>query len=77
MVRTINNLPVVIEDIRNDNTIYGCDVPTLKGETVRQQPKRIQTEYIEVTYSFWERIGNMTVSDDIIFVNGIQFGIIF
>ena len=48
MVRNINNFPVTIEDVRNANTIYGCNVLTLKGETVLQQPKRVQAEYIEV-----------------------------
>ena len=32
MVRTIDNFPVTIEDVRNANTIYGCDVTTLKGK---------------------------------------------
>ena len=36
MVRTINNFPVIIEGIRNATTIYGCDVTTLKGKTVRR-----------------------------------------
>ena len=48
MVRNINNCPVTIEDVRNANTIYGCNVLTLKGETFLQQPKRVQAEYIEV-----------------------------
>ena len=42
MVRTINNCPVTIEYIRNATTIYGCNFSTLKGETVRQQPKRVE-----------------------------------
>ena len=51
MVRTINNFAVTIEYIQNSNTIYGFDVPTLKGKTVRQQPKRVQAEYVEVSDS--------------------------
>ena len=39
IVHIINNFLVTIEYIRNANTIYGCDVPTLKGKTVRKQPK--------------------------------------
>ena len=41
MVRTINNLPVSIEDVRTANTICRCDVPTLKIKAVRRQPKRV------------------------------------
>ena len=43
IVRTINNCPVVIEDVCNSNKNYGYGVPTLKGKTVRQQPERVQT----------------------------------
>ena len=32
MVRTINNFSVIIEEVCNDNTIYGCNVTTLKGK---------------------------------------------
>ena len=42
MVHTINNFPITIENSSNSNTIYGCNVLNLKGETVRQQPKHIQ-----------------------------------
>ena len=49
MVRTIKNYPVTIEDVQNANTIYSCNFPTPKGETVLQQPKHVQSEYIEVT----------------------------
>ena len=50
MVITINDLPITIEEICNANTIYGCDVTTLKGKRVHQQSKRVQAEYKEVTY---------------------------
>ena len=73
MVRTINNFPVTIEDVRNDNTVYGCNVPTLNVKTVHQQPNLIQTESIEVPDSLKEMIVKLTVSADIIFVNGTPF----
>ena len=40
---------------------------------VHQQPKLVQTEYIEAPESLKERIGNLTVADDVMFVNGIPF----
>ena len=43
MVFTIKNCPVAIEDVRNANTIYGCNFPTLKGKKYRQQTKHKQT----------------------------------
>ena len=32
MVLTIKNFPVIIEEVCNNNTIYGCNIPTLKGK---------------------------------------------
>ena len=77
MVLTINNCPVTVEYIRNANTIYGCNFPTLKRKTVFQQTKRAQAEYKEVTGILRESIRNLTVADDVIFVNIIPFLVIF
>ena len=38
MVRTIKNSLVAIEGVRNANTIYRWDVPTLKGEKSTNNP---------------------------------------
>ena len=73
MLRTIKYFPVIIADICNANNIYRCDVPTLKGKNVRQQPKRVQAECIEAPDSMNEKIGNLTVADDVMFANGIPF----
>ena len=73
MIRIINNCPVTIEDIHNANTIYKCNVPTLKGKIVRKQLKRIQAEYIEVPERLKEIILNLEVAADVMFVNGIPF----
>ena len=73
MVSTINNFPVTIEEFCNSNTIYGWDVPTLKGKPVHQQSKRVQVEYKEVLGRLQESIGNMTVESDVMFMNRIQF----
>ena len=73
MVHNIKNCPVTIEDVQNYDNIYGYDVPTLKGKTVHQQPKRVQAEYIEISDSLRESIGKMTVAADVMFVNRIPF----
>ena len=77
MACTINNCPVIIEDVRKANNIYSCNFITLKGVTFLRQPKWVQTEYIEVPDSFQERIGNMTVAADVMFLNNIPFVVIF
>ena len=76
MVYPINDFPVSIEDVCNTNTIYGFDFPPLKGKTFRQHPDCVQTEYIEVPDSLRERIGDLTVEDYVIFLDGIPFVVI-
>ena len=73
MVCTFNNFSVIIGDVLNDNKIYDCNVPSLKGKTIRWQPKRIQTEYIEVPEILRGIIGNLMVTYDIMFMNNISF----
>ena len=76
MVHTIDICHFTIEDVHNSNTIYICDLTIPKVITVRQQTKRVQAEYIEAPYSLQERVGNLTVAANGIFVNGIPFVII-
>ena len=73
MVRTIKDLRVIIDDVCNANTIYRCDVTTLKGKTSRQQLNRVQSEYIEVPDSLRENIGKLKVAADVMFVKKIPF----
>ena len=73
MIGTIKNLPINVEDVWNDNTIYRFDVPTLKVKPVCQQLNHVQSEYIEVPEILRESIGNMTVAAYVIFANGISF----
>ena len=68
MVRTINNFPITIEDVCNANTIYGCNVTTLKGKKVLQQPNSFQAEYIEVPDNLKKMVGNLTVAYNVMFV---------
>ena len=55
MVRTINNFPVIIEDVLDYNTIYRCNVTTLKAKinpsTTQAHPNRIHM------YSVWMCLG--------------------
>ena len=50
MVRSsmIMNCPTTTRDIENDNTIFGRDIHTLKGKTVRKQPSTVVSDYVEI-----------------------------
>ena len=58
MVSNVHNCPVTIEDILNNNTIYGCDVPNLKGKnspsTIQAHPIRIKIGTGQVARKDWK-----------------------
>ena len=44
----IMNCPTTTRYIDNDNTIFGRDVHTLKGKTVRKKPGTVVSDYVEI-----------------------------
>ena len=51
MIRTvpINNFPVTVKYITISNKIFGPDVSSLKGETVRKNLAPVITDYVQIT----------------------------
>jgi hypothetical protein len=75
MVRSnmITNFPVSPIDITNSNKIFGPDIATLKGKTVRRTPEGLITEYVEVPSEIINLNKNVTSVVDIMFVCGLPF----
>jgi hypothetical protein len=53
--------------------MYGPDVGTLKGKTVRQSSEAAMTEYVNIPPEIISMNKNVTLSADIMFVNGLPF----
>ncbi len=51
----IKNCPLTIADIKIAQDVYGPDIPSLKGKTVRQQPPSVVTDYIQIPPEIYER----------------------
>jgi len=52
---------------------FGPSLPILKGKTVRQSPKQVQSDYISVPASILAANQYVTLSCDISFINKIPF----
>ena len=50
MVRSnmIVNFPVIFNDVKNGKLIFGLDVTSLKGKSVRSNPDSAVTDYVEI-----------------------------
>ena len=75
MVRSnmIVNFPVTFEDVKNAKLIFGPDITSLKGKSVRRKPSSVVTDYIETPREILESRKELEVSTDIIFINKLPF----
>jgi len=70
----IRNCPVTVDDARRAVTIYGPDVPALKGKAVKSEPVRVPTSAPgTVPVPILGDHGNVTLCADFFFVQGMPF----
>ena len=75
MVRSnlIRNCPVQPRDISVAHKIFGPDVASLKGKTVRRRPEPVVSEYVHVPREILALNNEVEVAADVLFVNGYPF----
>ena len=71
--KLIANCPVTVTDVHNAHQLFGPDLANLRGKTVRRSPEHVAVDYIDLPLSFLDRHRNVTVTADIMFVNGLPF----
>ena len=67
------NCPVNRKDILRAEQIFGPDIGSLKGKTVRRQPPRVQVEEVGLPATIQEHYREVTLACDIMYVNKIPF----
>jgi hypothetical protein len=75
MVRAnmIRNCPVTPTYITTSNKIFGPDVASLKGKTVRNKPAPVLTEHVEIPQTIIDLNKDVTLAADVMFVCGLGF----
>ena len=69
----IPNCPITAQDVRNAEFIWGPDQGSLKGKTVRKQSLAVRAESHTIPLSIMQQYRHVTLSTDIMKVNGIPF----
>ena len=69
----IKKCPVVIQDIENAETIYGKDVSSLKGKSVRTKPTPAIDDYVEVPSELKAANEYIDLFMDIMCINEVKF----
>ena len=67
-------MPVTPIDVSNALAIFGPNLSRVKGGTVRTKPSWVETEFvIEIPRDFYKLNCFVTLTYDVLFVNGIPF----
>ena len=69
----IKNHPITPVDITNARDMFGPDLPSMRGKTVRCTPVPVMADYVAVPQSLVERNKMITLVRDVFFVDGAAF----
>jgi hypothetical protein len=65
----IKNCPVTVEDVNIADKIFGPDMSSLKGKSVRQKPKPVRKDLIEIPKELIEQHKDIELCMDTMYVN--------
>ena len=69
----IENFPVPPTDITNARVIYGPYLEGVQGKTVRKKPIMAETKKFQSPNDFNQLHRFVTLTEDVMFVNGVEF----
>ncbi len=69
----LKDCPVTNEDIHNAHAIFGPDLASIRGKTVRHKPEQVVTDYIKIPRDLFTNHNRVTLVADVMFVNLVPF----
>jgi hypothetical protein len=69
----VRNMDISVSAITNARQLFGPDLGGVRGKTVRRRPAAVRPEYVGIPDDLYERIKNVTLTADVMFVNGLPF----
>ena len=68
-MNAIQNCPVMVEDVKIAECIFGPDMSSLKGKSMRRKPKPMRKDLVEIPAKITEKHHDIELCMDIMFVN--------
>ena len=72
-MNAIKNCPITMEDIDIAETVYGPDIGSIKGKTVRHKPAPVVKDFINIPKELITKHQDITLCIDIMFINEMPF----
>jgi hypothetical protein len=69
----LQDCPFTNSNIVNAHKIFGPDLANIRGKKVCRQPEHVSMEIVNIPQQILENQSNVTLSADIMFVNGVLF----
>ncbi len=69
----ISNCPVTTNTVKNAQHMFGPDLAGIRGRTVRRPTEYVTTNYVQIPRAILERHQLVTLTVDVMFVNGVPF----
>ena len=69
----IPNCPITVKDIHNAEFVWGPDIGSLKGKTVRKQSPQVRVPVYDIPWPIMKQYKDVTLSVDVMKVSGIPF----
>ena len=69
----LKNCPLMVEDVKAAEQIFGPEMGCLTGNTVKRTGIAVRTNLTNLPFEILERYRSVTLSGDIMWINGIRF----
>ena len=73
LIPHLDGCPVTYKDVQAADDIYGPNLGSLKGKTVRQNNQPVSSDIAGVPFHVMEKHRNITLAIDVMFINKIPF----
>ena len=67
------HFPITVTNIKHAQTIFGPDIGSLRGKTVRRKTETVMSDYVAIPNQIKEKMKTIELTVDVIFVNKIPF----